>query len=122
MFYGQLGADRLLRYCNAGHNAPFLVTSTDLVRLETGGTVVGLFDFSQYPDTGEIAINPGDLLVIFSDGLTEAVNSAGDEFGDDWLAEVCGHGSRPKSAADALTAVLAAVTDFAGTANRRATT
>ena len=48
VFYGQLNADNSFRYCNAGHNAPFLVTSTELIRLEIGGTVVGLFDFSEY--------------------------------------------------------------------------
>lgn len=113
VFYGQLGADRTLKYCNAGHNAPFLVTADSLIRLETGGTVVGLFDFSQY-DTGETQISSGDLLVIFSDGLTEAVNSADDEFGDDRLAAVL-ETVRGRSASDALAAVLKAVTDFAGT-------
>jgi phosphoserine phosphatase RsbU/P len=113
VFYGQLGADRSLRYCNAGHNAPFLVTATDLVRLEDGGTVVGLFDFSQY-DTGKTTVSPGDLLVVFSDGVTEAVNAEGEEFGDDRLA-ACLSKVRGHSAAEALAAVVKAVSDFAGT-------
>ena len=112
VFYGQLLENGTLRYCNAGHNAPFLVTSTGLTRLETGGTVIGLFDFSLY-DTGEVAVAPGDLLVVFSDGLTEAVNTAGDEFEDERLAAVLNR-MRGRSAQDALDAVLAAVTDFAG--------
>jgi sigma-B regulation protein RsbU (phosphoserine phosphatase) len=112
VFYGQVTPDGVLRYCNAGHNAPFLVTKDGLVRLETGGTVVGLFDFSQY-DTGETRVSPGDLLVIFSDGLTEAVNAEGDEFEDERLA-ACLETVRGGSAKDALDAVLKAVTDFAG--------
>jgi serine phosphatase RsbU (regulator of sigma subunit) len=112
VFYGLLGADRVLRYCNAGHNAPFLVRANDMVRLETGGTVIGLFDFSQY-ETGEIAVSPGDLLVVFSDGVTEAVNAAGDEFGDDRLA-ACLSDVRGKAAEDALHAVQLAVSAFAG--------
>ncbi|HUR34506.1 MAG TPA: SpoIIE family protein phosphatase [Vicinamibacterales bacterium] len=112
VFYGQLHEGGKLRYCNAGHNAPFLVTSTGLERLETGGTVVGLFDFSDY-DTGETEVHSGDLLVVFSDGLTEAVNAAGDEFEDERLAAVL-ETVRGGTAADALTAVLKAVTDFAG--------
>jgi sigma-B regulation protein RsbU (phosphoserine phosphatase) len=112
VFYGLLAADRSLRYCNAGHNAPFLVTSSDLVRLETGGTVIGLFDFSEY-ENGETVVSPGDLLVVFSDGVTEAVNEAGDEFGDDRLAE-CLVKVRGRSAAEALAAVQKAVSDFAG--------
>lgn len=113
VFYGQLGEDRTLKYCNAGHNAPFLVTANGLTRLETGGTVVGLFDFSQY-EMGETQVNPGDLLVVFSDGLTEAVNPAGEEFEDERLATVL-ETVRGGSASDALAAVLKAVTDFAGT-------
>jgi len=113
VFYGQLLQNGTLRYCNAGHNAPFLVTSSGFTRLETGGTVVGLFDFSQY-DTGDTPVSAGDLLVIFSDGLTEAVNAAGEEFEDDRLAAVL-NTVRGRSAQEALDAVLAAVTDFAGT-------
>lgn len=113
VFYGQLGIGDTLRYCNAGHNAPFLVTSTGVERLEVGGTVIGLFDFSEY-ETGETTVSPGDLLVVFSDGLTEAVNTAGDEFGDDRLAAVLDT-VRGRSAAEALAAVLKAVTEFAGT-------
>jgi len=76
-------------------------------------TVVGLFDFSEY-DTGETPVSSGDLLVVFSDGLTEAVNPEGEEFGDDRLAAVL-ETVRGKSAAETLQAVLKAVTDFAGT-------
>jgi phosphoserine phosphatase RsbU/P len=112
VFYGQLATDGTLRYCNAGHNAPFLVKRSGHERLETGGTVVGLFDFSVY-ETGETTVSPGDLLVVFSDGLTEAVNAEGDEFGDDRL-EQCLAAVRGQSAADALAAVLKAVTEFAG--------
>ena len=112
VFYGQLDSDHQLRYCNAGHNAPFLVTSTGVVRLETGGMPVGLFDFTQY-ETGQIGVNPGDILVVFSDGVTEAVNRAGDEFGDDRLA-ACLVGSREGGAASALAAVQKAVSAFAG--------
>ena len=112
VFYGQLGSDYQLRYCNAGHNAPFLVTTSGMVRLETGGTPVGLFDFSQY-ETGLISVSPGDLLVVFSDGVTEAVNRAGDEFGDERLAE-CLVDARHGSAAAALAAVEKAVSAFAG--------
>ena len=47
--------------------------------------MVGLFDFSEY-ETGETTVSPGDLLVVFSDGVTEAVNASGDEFEDERLA------------------------------------
>jgi serine phosphatase RsbU (regulator of sigma subunit) len=113
VFYGHLDTDRRLRYCNAGHNAPFLVTAHDIQRLETGGTVIGLFDFSHY-ETGEVTVTPGDLLVVFSDGVTEAVNPEGEEFGDDRLAD-CLNSVRGGTAQEALTAVQKAVSEFAGT-------
>lgn len=112
VFYGQLSPDRMLKYCNAGHNAPFLVTATDIIRLEVGGTVVGLFDFSQF-ETGETPVNPGDVLVVFSDGLTEAVNAGNDEYGDDRL-QACLEQMRGRSAADILAAIMASVAEFAG--------
>ena len=111
VFYGQLSPDRMLKYCNAGHNAPFLVTATDIIRLEVGGTVVGLFDFSQF-ETGETPVNPGDVLVVFSDGLTEAVNAGNDEYGDDRL-QACLEEMRGRSAADILAAIMASVAEFA---------
>ena len=113
VFYGQLTSDRQLWYCNAGHNAPFLVTKSGVVRLDTGGIPVGLFDFSQY-QTGHMHVSSGDLLVVFSDGVTEMVNPAGDEFGDERLAE-CLDNVKTSSAADVLSAVQLAVSTFAGT-------
>lgn len=113
VFYGQLDRDRRLHYCNAGHNAPFLVTASGVVRLETGGMPVGLFNFGQF-ETGEVMVSPGDLLVVFSDGVTEAVDASGDEFGDERL-EACLTGLTDRSASAALAAVQNAVSAFAGT-------
>jgi serine phosphatase RsbU (regulator of sigma subunit) len=113
VFYGQLNADDTLRYCNAGHNAPFLVTSTELVRLEAGGTVSGLFDFSEY-ETGETKVSPGDLLVVFSDGLTRSGQHRRRRVRRRSPGRRSRNGSW-RSAAEALAAVLKAVTEFAGT-------
>jgi serine phosphatase RsbU (regulator of sigma subunit) len=112
VFYGHLEGNHL-RYCNAGHNAPFLVTTRGIERLETGGTVVGLFDFSEY-DTGETTVGPGDVLVVFSDGVTEAVDPRGEEFGDERLA-ACLANVHGASAEEALTAVQNGVSRFVGT-------
>jgi serine phosphatase RsbU (regulator of sigma subunit) len=84
-FYGQLDARGMLRYCNAGHNAPFLLSPAGVQRLDTGGTVLGLFDTVAF-ETGAVAVASGDTLVVFSDGVTEAVSPAGDELGDEGLA------------------------------------
>ena len=84
MFYGILHPDGRLRYCNAGHNPPVLVTSDGVRRLHTGGLIVGLFDDAEYEEaTIQLAIN--DLLVVFSDGISEATNDRDEEFGDDGI-------------------------------------
>jgi sigma-B regulation protein RsbU (phosphoserine phosphatase) len=75
-------AARGLRYINAGHNAPFLRrASGEIERLEKGGLPVGIQSTAKY-ESGTVAMAAGDLLVIFTDGLAEAVNSAGEEFSE----------------------------------------
>lgn len=79
-------AARRLRYTNAGHNPPLLVRASGRVeRLETGGTVIGAFDWARYEEAS-VALEAGNVLVLFSDGITEAQDRAGDEYGDDRLA------------------------------------
>jgi sigma-B regulation protein RsbU (phosphoserine phosphatase) len=71
---------RTLTYTNAGHLAPFFIHEGNVQELEEGGTVVGLFE--EFPFTqGVIRVEPGSLLVLFSDGLTEPENVYGEEFG-----------------------------------------
>ena len=79
---------RALRYTNAGHNAPFLLRADGShERLEAGGTVVGAFDFARYEEAAN-ALAPGDLLLIFSDGLSEAQNATGEEYGEQRLLQL----------------------------------
>jgi serine phosphatase RsbU (regulator of sigma subunit) len=84
LFFGIVGTDGLLRYCNAGHNPPFVISASGAARLEDGGPVVGLLPGVPYAQ-GEVQLNVGDRVVIFSDGVSEAMDAAGDEFGDDRL-------------------------------------
>ena len=81
MFYGILYPDGRLRYCNAGHNPPVLVTSNGVRRLHTGGMIVGLFDDAEFEEE-TIQLTTNDLLVVFSDGISEATNDRDEEFGD----------------------------------------
>jgi phosphoserine phosphatase RsbU/P len=75
---------RELTYCNAGHLPPIVLSGIGKVsRLEVSGTVVGLFDGATY-DESTIAMQPGDLFVAFSDGVTEPENDSG-EFGEERL-------------------------------------
>jgi sigma-B regulation protein RsbU (phosphoserine phosphatase) len=77
---------RSLRYTNAGHNAPLLVRAEGPVeRLWEGGTVLGAFDFAPFGEGGA-QLSEGDVLVVYSDGITEAQNGAGEEYGEERLA------------------------------------
>ncbi len=79
---------RTLRYTNAGHNPPVLVRAGGRVeRLTTGGTIVGAFDWARYEEA-RVQLDDGDLLVVFSDGISEAQNHAGEEYGEDRLAQL----------------------------------
>jgi len=75
----------VLEYTNAGHCAPVFVDGDKTLKLETGGTVVGLFDEAEYTSE-RIQTAPNSLLVAFSDGLSEPENAYGEEYGTDRLA------------------------------------
>jgi serine phosphatase RsbU (regulator of sigma subunit)/pSer/pThr/pTyr-binding forkhead associated (FHA) protein len=84
LMFGVLKADGKLTYCNAGHNPPLVIGKGGVRTLEAGGPVVGLLEFAPY-DQETIQLTTGDTIIIFSDGVSEALNSTGEEFGDDRL-------------------------------------
>jgi sigma-B regulation protein RsbU (phosphoserine phosphatase) len=77
---------RMLTYTNAGHLSPFFVCRDEVQELSEGGTVIGMFEDIPYTQ-GSIKVEPGSLLVAFSDGLTEPENVYGEEFGMHRLKE-----------------------------------
>jgi phosphoserine phosphatase RsbU/P len=88
-------SNRTLRYTNAGHLPPFFITGNRIERLDRGGTVVGLLDHCTY-EQATISVEPGTLLVAYSDGMTEPENPYGEEFGSDRLMdEVMRHRNDP---------------------------
>ena len=79
------GPSGLIEYVNAGHNPPMLVRSSGEVdRLPAGGLILGVIPAARH-ERREVEMRPGDLLVAFSDGVTETQNEAGEEFGEDRL-------------------------------------
>src|SRR5262245_12684924 len=102
-----------LTFANAGHNPPLLVHADGRIdTLAPGGTVLGVFAEGAY-EQGEFPIAPGDRLVLYTDGITEGRNAAGDEFGEERLAaSAVAHRARP--AEDILAAILADVEAFNG--------
>jgi sigma-B regulation protein RsbU (phosphoserine phosphatase) len=80
-FYGQYSPEsRSLCYVNAGHEPPLIFRRDSVIRLDTGGTVVGLLPQIQY-DQGTLTLEPGDILVAFTDGISEAMNPSDEEWG-----------------------------------------
>jgi serine phosphatase RsbU (regulator of sigma subunit) len=88
-FYASLdGASRRLRWCNAGHNPPLLVRADGQVeRLAEGGPVISRV-FREPYGAGETTLEPGDRVVLFTDGASEARGEGDEQFGEERLAEV----------------------------------
>jgi len=117
LFYAEYdSAARTLCYTNAGHCAPFFVHGSEVAKLDQGGTVVGLFDYTEYKQV-RVPAAPGSLFVGFSDGLLEPENVYGEEFGTARLAaEVLRLRDLPvERVAEGL---LSAVEQWAGTAEQ----
>ena len=86
-------ATRTLTYINAGHNAPMLCRSRGaLERLEVGGLPIGIQENAAY-QSGSVVLAPGDWLAIFTDGVVEALNPRGDEYGEPRLLATIATGS-----------------------------
>jgi phosphoserine phosphatase RsbU/P len=82
LFYGVFDEEmRILQYVNAGHNPPIVIRGGDsMTRLEGGGPPVGVFADSVYRE-GTVQLNPGDVIVAYTDGVVEAVDRTGEEWG-----------------------------------------
>jgi sigma-B regulation protein RsbU (phosphoserine phosphatase) len=76
-----------LLYTNAGHLPPLLIRGRETIRLDVGGTVIGLLPIFSY-DQETVELQPGDLLAVFTDGVTEAEDASGEQFGDERLADL----------------------------------
>jgi sigma-B regulation protein RsbU (phosphoserine phosphatase) len=113
LFWGWFDPSRaVLTYVNAGHLPPMLIRGHKVHRLETGGPVLGLLDGAPY--VGEqVEVHAGDLLVVFSDGILEAVNRSGEEFGEEQIlaAARANENGSPEEIRDAI---LNAVRAFLG--------
>ncbi len=97
-------------YCNAGHDFPFLFRSNKTVeRLKTGGVVLGFVPHFSYSED-RITLNPGEVLLLNSDGITEAMNQHEEEFGEQRLREVV-QSHLDKTAEQIIDQILKAVSE-----------
>jgi serine phosphatase RsbU (regulator of sigma subunit) len=116
MFYARFDqANKTLEYANGGHNPPLLLRSRsgESVELEAGGPIMGILKEAQFSNT-VVALDPGDILTLFTDGVTEQENEAGDEFSISRLEEVVRR-KQTVPAAALVADITAAVSTFAGT-------
>jgi sigma-B regulation protein RsbU (phosphoserine phosphatase) len=112
-FYALLDTrNRKLSYTNAGHCPPMLMRGGRCLRLKEGGPVFGIFPNPSYQQD-EIELRAGDALVLFTDGITEARNCAGEEFGEGRLQELLMAG-QALPASELRERIMAAVNDFSG--------
>jgi sigma-B regulation protein RsbU (phosphoserine phosphatase) len=116
LFYGELDpATRRLVYVNAGHVPPFVVRSQGSEeRLRSGGPVLGLLD-EVVLEPGELQLDPGDLLVAVTDGVTEAVDANGREFGDERVRQALAS-RKGADASETLAGLVSAVDAWTGAA------
>ena len=103
MFHGVVDVTGHLSYSNGGQEPPLVLKRDGISWLEAGGPVLGLLPGATY-EFDSVTLDPGDLVVICSDGVTEARNAGGDEFGRERLIEAMSgcHGGKPAAVLERL--------------------
>jgi sigma-B regulation protein RsbU (phosphoserine phosphatase) len=115
LFYSHLDTKKhRLTYSNAGHDNPFLLTSEKITRLKKGGIVLSIMDKFPYEEE-MLELSRGDVLVIYTDGIAEAMNSKGEMFGEQRLSEIL-QANRQEASTKIIDTVFDAVKKFAGAA------
>ena len=115
LFYGILDAqERSLTYVNAGHNPPLICRGDDgtFTDLPATGMAVGAMPDAAYT-SGRVVLGPDDIMVLYTDGITEAENAAQEMYGEDRLRETIA-GARTLPAAEIVSAILESVQGFTG--------
>jgi phosphoserine phosphatase RsbU/P len=116
LFYSRLdSANHTLTYCNAGHDNPFLFSGEgEPRRLATGGLVLSIMEDFPYQEE-VVTLAPGDVVVVYSDGITEAVDPSQVQFGDKKIENVVA-GHRSLGASEIIDSIIGAVRAHAGAA------
>ena len=78
-----------MKYVSAGHNPPFLFHSNGMIeRLDKGGIILGIMKGIATYEEGEVKFDKDDVLVLFTDGVSEAMNEQGEELGEERLEQI----------------------------------
>ena len=115
LFYGDVDPETgTLQYSNGGHNAPIFVRASGQVeRLDKGGLPIGMMQGSVYQEDS-VVFEPGDVLVIYSDGITESINERDEEFDEERLIDVVSN-NLGRSASGIRDRIDEALSRFVGT-------
>lgn len=105
---------RTLKYVNAGHNAPIVFRCAERILLEATGPVVGLLRNVEFEER-TLALQPGDVLLAYTDGISEALNAVEEEWGEERMIQAA-QAALPGRADEILGAVFQAAVDFIGNA------
>lgn len=112
LFFGILDTEKhTLTYCNAGHNEPIYFQQEQKIKLDKGGMLLSIFEHIDY-DEEEILFDKGSILVVFTDGITEAMNEHQEEYGDERLEDLIERNSTSTSK-ELVTKILSDVQNFA---------
>ena len=112
LFYALVDAPRrTLRYVNAGHNPPMILHRNGSMNfLETGGAPVGMFPDWRFEE-GMVSLQPGDVLIAYTDGVIEAENSQAEMWGVEGLRRIAGQ-NRDRNADEMVDAIFRAMDEF----------
>jgi sigma-B regulation protein RsbU (phosphoserine phosphatase) len=106
--------NRLLRYVNAGHNPPYVIRGSEIHALEGGGPVIGLLPDALYEEC-HLILQPGDLMLAYTDGISEALNLQDQEWGEERMVAAA-RTKLPESASTILRHIVTEADRFAATA------
>jgi serine phosphatase RsbU (regulator of sigma subunit) len=117
-FYGILDPEKgLLTYCNAGHNPPYLIGDSEyesILSLQRTGIAIGIEENSTWT-TETVEIHPGDILVLYTDGIPDAEDEDGDFFDDEAIIDIT-RANSGKFAHEIQSSIIEAVQKFSGSA------
>lgn len=103
---------RIFRYVNAGHNPPLLVRNGNIIKLTVGGIILGVMKTVIPYESEELQLQKDDVIIFFTDGISEAMNTKGEEFSDTRLEEIAIESSS-MGAKEILNKIRNEVVDFA---------
>ncbi len=120
LFYAEYDpSSSVLTYVNAGHNPPALIRGSEVLRLDATGTVAGIFPDTTYTQVA-LPLTPGDVLLVFSDGISEAMNPGGEEWGEQKLINrvraLIDDAQETRTAEQYVASISKAVDEFAASA------